>query len=281
MPNIYDANSQQNITNFVHRLANILKVPINDPGISEDGAEFMVWPARMYTIDSAVNPVIIITTILCVGWIVYKRKRLIEITTSFSVVSILSFVIFCATLRWEAYVSRYMISYLALLCIAVCIQIQSVEVDGKYHNISYAIIGIVCFCSLIDFFGVVRYHKTMCDLTRQTNRIEGYFTVRKTEYEDYLFAADYIKENGYKNIGFFCGEDNYEYPLIKMLEGSIDRFEHVGVSNETAKYEDVNFVPDCIYVVGQYIQDVFIYHNTEYHIAHDYDEGWKYILTCG
>ena len=111
------------------------------------------------------------------------------------------------------------------------------------------------------------------------NKEESYFIDNPNEYEDYAFVVNYIKDNGYKNIGFFCLENHYEYPLIKMLEDDIEKFEHVGVSEETLMYEDSNYIPDCIFVNGQYIQDTFTYHNTKYKIAYDYGEGWKYILT--
>lgn len=281
LPNIYDTNSPQKIFNFVHKLAACLNVVINDPSISEDGVEFYVFPARTYTIDSAINPIIVILALLCIIWIIYncKRKKLLEISTGFSVVSILAFVVFCAVLRWEPFVSRYMISYLALLCIVVCVQVQSIEENGKFRNWSYALVGIIYFSSFVELYGLINFYKTRCEMSISVNKEESYFIDNPNEYEDYAFVVNYIKDNGYKNIGFFCLENHYEYPLIKMLEDDIEKFEHVGVSEETLMYEDSNYIPDCIFVNGQYIQDTFTYHNTKYKIAYDYGEGWKYILT--
>lgn len=292
LPNIYDANSPQKITNFVHKLAKRLNVVINDPSISEDGVEFHVWPARMYMIDSAINPIIVTLMLLCIIWIVcnYKKKKFLEVPTGFSIVSIFAFIVFCAVLRLEAFVSRYMISYLALLCIVVCIQIQSIEENGKRQNLSYALVGIIYFCSFVELYGVISFHKTMCKMSTSVSKEESYFINNSNDYEDYAFAANYIKQNGYKNVGFFCGENHYEYPLIKMLGDDVDRFEHIGISGETLgeyngyireslKYEDNSYIPDCIFVIGQYIQDGYTYHNTEYKIAYDYGEGWRYILV--
>lgn len=171
-----------------------------------------------------------------------------------------------------------MISYLALLCIVVSVQIQSIEETGKRKNLLYAVIGIIYFCSFVELFGLIDYYKTRYNQSNSVGKMESYFINRHQEYEDYIFAANYIIENGYKNIGFFCGEDHYEYPLIKMLENDIERFEHIGITGESLKYEDSSYIPDCIFVVGQYIPDTYMYHNTEYKIAYDYGEGWKYIL---
>lgn len=279
LPNIYDDNSQSNILFFVHKIANALKVAINDPSISEDGVEFQVWPARTYGIDIAVNPVILILTIICIIWIILslKRTKLSELPTQFSVVSIFCFILFCAVLRWEPFVSRYMISYLALLCIVVCIQIQDIEC--KSQRFSSAIIGIACFCSLIDLYGLYKYNKSVCQMTNSVSREEGYFFAYDSELDAYRYATQYIRNNNYKNIGFFCSDNYYEYPLIKMLENDIERFEHIGVNNETSKYSDLSYIPDCIFVVGQYIEDSYIYNDIEYHIAYDFGEGWKYILS--
>lgn len=279
LPNIYDDNSQSNILFFVHKIANILKVVINDPSISEDGVEFQVWPARTYGIDVAVNPVIVILAIMCTIRIIFciKKIKLSELSTQFSIVSIICFFVFCAVLRWEPFVSRYMISYLALLCIVVCIQLQDIEY--KNQRLSSAIIGVTCFCSLIDLYGLYKYNKSVCEMTNSVSREEGYFFARDPELDDYRYVAEYIRNNNYKNIGFFCSENHYEYPLIKMLEGDIEQFEHIGVNNETSKYSDPNYIPDCIFVVGQYIEESYIYNDIEYHIAYDFGEGWKYILS--
>lgn len=275
-------NSKDSLTAIVNKVANLLKVPINDPSIAEDGAEFHIWPAHMYTVDSAVNPIIVILSLLCIIYIIINiRKRpMRNISTAFSIVSIFSFLFFCAILRWEAFISRYMISYLALLCVVVGVQLQNMY-DSRLviRNIQYGLIGIICFCSILDFSGLVKYHKVISERYMLKDRIEAYYVSNPDWFQIHQVISDYIIDNQYKDIGFFCSEDHYEYPLIKMLGNRINCFEHVGVSNETEQYVDNKFNPDCIVVIGQYIDNQYEYNGVKYKISYDFGEGWNYILT--
>lgn len=276
------AISEGTITNFVYKLSEKLNVEINDISISHYGIEFNVPPARSYSMDSAVNPIIVILTLLCIIWIIWsiitKKQKLSECSTGFSIFSILAYIIFCMIFKWQPWGVRIMIPYLAPLCITVCVQLQNIEGKCKRQDLIYMIIGVIYFCSFVEFGLMLHFHKNVYDNLNSVDKIAGYFFYRFGDYNDYVFAADYISEHGYKNIGFLCGEDNYEYPLIKMLEDDIERFEHVVISGELLKYEDPSYVPDCIFVAGQDIQGTYIYHNTEYKIAYDYEKDGKYIL---
>lgn len=277
------AGSEGIITSLVYKLSEKLNVEINDISISYSGMEFSVRPARSYGMDIAINPIIVILTLLCIVWIIWsiitKKQKLSEYSTGFSIFSILSYMIFCMLFKWQPWGTRIMAPYLALLCIAVCVQLQNIEKKCKRRDLIYMVIGVIYFCSFIEFGLMLHYHKGIYDISNSADRIEGYFIYRPDEYNNYVFAANYISEHGYKNIGLLCGEDNYEYPLIKMLEDDIDRFEHVVTSGDLLKYEDIDYVPDCIFVTGISIQDTYIYHNTEYKIAYANDEGGKYILV--
>lgn len=280
LPNI--EGSEQKITNFVYNLAAKLNVEINDKSISFGGLQFNVPSARTYHMDTAVNPIIIILVLLCIMLIIFsvitKKQKLSEVSTGFSIVSILGFVIFCMIFKWQPWGTRIMLPYLAMLCITVCVQLQSIEENCKRRDLIYMVIGIIYFCSFIELNHIIHYHKTVYDNSNSVDKTASYFIDRTEEYEDYVFAANYIIEHGYKNIGFFCGEDNYEYPLIKMLEEDIERFEHVVTSGELLKYEDIDYIPDCIFASGKNIPDAFIYHNVEYQIEYDYGGNGKYIL---
>ena len=98
LPNIYIAGSEQKISNFVWNLALKLNVEVTDPSISYGGREFNVPSARTYNIDTAINPIIVILTLLCIILIIcnssIKRKKLSEVSSGFSIISILAFLYF-------------------------------------------------------------------------------------------------------------------------------------------------------------------------------------------
>ena len=283
LPNVYDGNSQTRIYDFVSKVANLLHVNINDCSIAEDGAEYIVWNARMNTVDSAVNPIIVTLAILCFVWIIVlictNKFKIRNKVMNFSLAVLLAFFIFCSVLRWEAFVSRYMISYFALLCIAVSLQLQyMVDCFNKCNTyIVYMIVGIIAFTSIMEYISAVEYHRSYIDNYRDVDRCQAYFANRMGMYEPYKRAVEYIDEKGYNKIGFICSEDHYDYPLIKMLEDK--NLQHISVQNESAIYEKSDYHPDCIFVVGTYIDGSYQYNSETYHVAYEENEGWIYMLV--
>lgn len=111
-------------------------------------------------------------------------------------------------------------------------------------------------------------------------REEGYFAQYTPYYEVYNKAAEYIIKQGYNTVGYLSNENYYDYPFMKMLESHVDRFEHVQVGNFSSIYEDVNYQPDCIMVIGHYIypEDIYECNGAQYQVAYAEDEGWIYML---
>lgn len=58
-----------------------------------------------------------------------------------------------------------------------------------------------------------------------------------------------VEDMGAKNIGLITTGGSYEYPIQYMLKHSTERIEHVLVDNDTSRYEDLSFVPDCILAI--------------------------------
>lgn len=178
--------------------------------------------------------------------------------------SMMSWIIFCTVVRWYMFITRYEIGYLALLAPAVMWVFQYIFKSRK--ELVYAFAGILCFISISTLGELIDYHKKF--LETNENRIEGYFAVRDL-YDDYTRIAEYITEKGYGQIGFICGSDSYEYPLWKMLENRINRFEHVCVENETVIYDRGDFLPDCIIIVDVNTDKTMEYRDIEYIMSLD------------
>ena len=78
------------------------------------------------------------------------------------------------------------------------------------------------------------------------NRPGGYYYNRGALNAEYSEITEAIKNGNYKNVGLIFQEDNYEYPLWYILDGAKVRIEHIEINNVSSKYEDMDFVPDCI-----------------------------------
>lgn len=106
------------------------------------------------------------------------------------------------------------------------------------------------------------YHVDIA-LKQGRSRSEGYFTNRREILEGYQQACDKVEETGAERIGLKTGEDAYQYPVYYMLKNSVERIENIMVGNETAKYEDVAYIPECILATDD-LGPVVEYHGNLY-----------------
>lgn len=275
MPCIWLYNSEKYIENFVRSIALFLKIDINNPAISENGTEYMVHLPQTYGCDTAINPIIVWLMIFGVGFVIFSWKKINPIMKrnyrgGYFISSVLSFGIFCALLRWEPFVSRYMISYLALLCPAICVVIEIVGELYKKEIIN-SIRGIVYFICIVEFIGMFIYSRDNL-IVQVLPSTEFAFRERYNVYNDYLETADYINQTDYENIGLYLGGDSYEYPLIQMLKGE-RRIEHIMVENKTNKYEDHEFVPSVIFVYNRKVPEKWEIKGADYVQVKQFKDG--------
>ena len=218
--------------------------------------------------DSAVNPLIFWLMILAIVFgiavkvfrTVRKKKTPEEsVQWGYVVASLGSFLVFGAVVRWYRFITRYEIGYIALLIPAVMLIFQYIL---RCRRQLYCIFAgmVICICAA-ELGDSIQYHKSF--LQSGDNRVSQYFAVRGL-YPQYTEVTESIKDEGYENIGFICSNDSYEYPLWKMLEDSVVRFEHVCVENETRKYDRSDFEPDCIIMADVEGNETVSYGEAEY-----------------
>lgn len=222
--------------------------------------------------DFAVNPVIfyllIFAVILgCIVWVYRRRKRAHEypVCWGYIIASLSSFLIFGMVVRWYRYITRYEVGYIALLAPAVA-ALLSYALENRKQLCSLMMAAIVFLCAS-ECSDLIMYHKAF--LQRGDNRMTIYFSAYRDLQDEYEETAEEIISKGYKTVGFICGNDSYEYPLWKMLEGTVTRFEHVGVENETSIYDKGDFEPDCIVMVDTEGEDMVRYGDVTYILNSD------------
>lgn len=125
LPNIYMYQGEHWMAAIVYRVSAMLEVPIDDPSILEDGRAFFLHGARSYEPDTAVNSIIVLCFLICVIWGIYRfsKQKKSSGRCYASLVSVI-FLVFCCVVRWEPFVSRYMVSYLALLCPMIAFEVE-------------------------------------------------------------------------------------------------------------------------------------------------------------
>ena len=248
LPNIYMYNSDHWMAAVIYRISGILGVNIDDPAIAEDGRAFLLHPAQTYDPDLAVNPVIVLAFLFCMIWgtISFRRQGKQE-GRFYSVLISGIFLLFCCVVRWEPFVSRYMVAYLALLCPVAAYQIQDFteRFRGKIRGAApYVLISAMC---CVELFGLGIYH-TRIALSEHGDRFRGYFYARQSIYEDYKEVCGSIAGDGPEKIGLILGQDSYEYPIWQAMNGHAEEIRHVMVENESSPYEIKEYVPDVMLI---------------------------------
>lgn len=229
--------------------------------------------------DIAINPIImwlmifsILGSLIAVIFRKIKKRPALDqkISYGFILSSVLSFMTFCMFVQWYTFITRYEIGYLALLSPTVMLLFQYIL--GQSKKTPYVFVGILSFICFISFIDLIQYHKEYALPTKtEEERTMQYFALRGL-YWPYRAISDDIIDKDYKNVGFLCGSDSYEYPFWKMLEYSIDRFEHICVTNETSIYDDADFLPDCIISADVEVNDIIKYSNTDYKLVLDFGD---------
>lgn len=114
-------------------------------------------------------------------------------------------------LRWEPYISRYMIAYLALLCPAIGMGLDALN-DLIKPRAMQSIVTVIYFLCAVELIVEMIY----CGQILPENGGDvSYFAFRGDIYGDYEEIVEYINETECSNIGICIGGDSYEYGIKK------------------------------------------------------------------
>lgn len=273
-------------------LANRLNVILDDPAISEDGQAFqMISPGTIHH-NSAINELVFWTSLVLMVMVLVilvcdriKKKqdsqKTDRLAISFCIIAYISFLMLCMFMRWEPYVSRYMLTYLSLICVTIPVLLQLLMKRHNQDAICYAIIGVILFVGISEEVRMLEFHAEAYENSIEKDRLQAYFYIcGEGNANNYRDIANEIQKQGYHNIGLLTGIDTFEYPLWYLLNDYTCRIEHISVNNMTKVYEDEEFIPDCIFVrdweprISEYD-----YHGQHYVAADPESEIGTYLLV--
>lgn len=266
-------HSADYVQSFLQYLAGLLKIDINSPAIAFGGQEFTIYTAPNYGCDTAVNPTVFWLIIVCIvaSIILAKELKKDQRQLGYCIAMVLSFCLLCTITVWSKYVSRFQLTYFALLCpaVAVVIDLMKRKLPEKVHA---GIVGAIYFLCITECLGLGIYYSSMTS----DGSDYGFFAIRGNIYADYAEMADAIRTSDCDFVGLLIGGDSYEYPLTQMIDPDT-RMEHVNVSGELAAYEDIAFIPDFVIQYDTEQIDELVVHGTRYEKILDYDSGalWR------
>lgn len=254
------------IAHGLYYLSYRLGIDLDAESISEWGNEFGFQTAPNFQHDTAVNTILFTSAAVLFILVIffYKKMKLRKMQIIYCVLAVVSFVMLCVFLRWERFVTRYMIGYLALLCPMVAVILYNMRKSDSLRKIYCLGVSVIIFLSFVEVVNMTIYHVNESLYADGIRETEYFHNWKETKYVAYRDIADYIKDNNIEKIGILMTEDTYEYPLWGMLRGYDCQIEHVKVDNLSGKYEDLTFQPDCIFVYLREDDDTIYYHGAEY-----------------
>lgn len=270
LSNKYLYDSDEWMAKVVMIAANVLRVDINALSISANGQAYAMSEVPAYNHDSASNPIVLIVATLCFIWYLLKDRKTRNAGNNYTLYSMVSFVIFCVLVRWSPFVSRFMLSYLAVLCPMIGYQIQRISHESKAEWLRTAVVPIIWFLCLTELFSLTRYHQEKWHEEASVRPV-GYFAHNRAIWTEYETVFEWLNENGYDTLGIKIGSMNYEYPMWVMTNGPDIRIENVLVQNASGVYEDMTYIPACVIMdAGRAVDATITVHEQSYEKAPEF-----------
>lgn len=275
----------RNLENMIYslctNLAKGLNVDIEDPIISEGGAEYLRYNSDLITCDQSSNPIIGWLFTICLAWgIIYlirnkiKKKKVENISKLlYCICSSVSFLSFCLILRYEEYVARYMIAFFALLCPMIALFFNSVLKAEETRKCFRAV--VYCLCS-IELVILVNSLSPFLQLSRN----EGYFGFNQGDpYWAYQDMLEDLSEFEDAKLGIHTWGTGFIYPYLQTTTDYFDEVKDVNITDRyIAKFEDLSYIPDAIISFTRENREEMDCHGQEYYLYKTYVDGYGLYL---
>lgn len=259
---LYSLNElQEKAIRKVHEAAGL---DVNDHGTTFKGTTFRVRKPGTHE-DNAQNPLHMALAVLAMAGVLFSRRLRTRGGLILGVLALSGFLLFCLTLKWQPWHSRMHLP--AFILFTPVVGTVLTRLRAKWPSVAVVVVVLAAspywlFCHwtrpVIDAGSPLYLAKYMVTPKVDEHFTEGsIFTVPR---EDQYFwahahnmlgmrrAAQFVEDGGYRNVGLFLREDDWEYPFWALIDGagSAIRIEHVGVQNATGKIQLPGFEPDVI-----------------------------------
>ena len=235
-------------TSAIFSLHNVIKMDINDPRTTWQGAQFTITRTNTHE-DTAGNSLHLILIVLSILFIWrYDYLKLIPHVLPYIYAFISAFLIFCFYLKWQPWASRLHLPLFVLgsaLCGAV--------IAMSEHKLIMNSVMIALLLASIPY--VVRnesrplisnqYHKSIFT----SDRLDQYFYNQPRIKDSYYTSVKAACSNSCDTIGLRIGIDSWEYPIwavAKSMNGCMPRIEHIQVNNVSSNIPLINYQPCAV-----------------------------------
>jgi 4-amino-4-deoxy-L-arabinose transferase-like glycosyltransferase len=240
------------IDNAIYKFHELLGIDINDPRTALFNTDFTLLTIMPNFEDTAGNPIhfwlLMFALVICIWHRDFRRNKYI---TSYIVSVLGAFLLFCLLLKWQIWHSRLHLPIFVLSSPFIGIIFSKLPNKKIVNFLLIIIIEFSLFYVFFNEFRPIIGEKNIFN----TSRTEQYLRPVITQKDDYIDAANFVKQRGCTNIGLSL--PSMEYPwwvLLKNHNNRQVRIEHVNVQNlsnvKSRVYPFSNFIPCAIISVG-------------------------------
>ena len=198
--------------------------------------------------DLAGNPLHLILIVISIPMAFFLIGKYVK---TYILGLVLMFLLFSAYLKWQIWGSRLQLPMFVLWAPVISIAL-----------FRWRLLNLIPIIAMAMSFLWISAEPTRLTtlLTGFESRSSGYFgSMGQDNFLDYKSVANSIMKSECKSVGLVISEDTREYPLWMMLRenGFNGRIEHVKVSNQTKKFQELDFEPCATYTFDRitYIQN--------------------------
>jgi hypothetical protein len=237
-------NINESMKDEMVKAAQFLGADINDPRASF-GDDFSIHSMSLDE-DYAGNffEAIIFAIVLGLSWF-YRGPE--GRTVVYSTAVLASFLIFCLTVRYQPWNSRFHLPLFILFAPVAGVVLARILKQGS------VILGIFLFLTCLPWLFLNTQHPWFGGLSIwEQPKPAQYFYKRPALAMPYAVIAAHLKSVDCNQIGLLTDENTWEYPWWVLLAGHGLRIEHVGVTNLSAslKYPLGEFHPCAVIASG-------------------------------
>jgi len=210
------ASVNHGLRNMVVAAHGWLGVDILDPRITHSHEPFDVHPYDvMIHEDQAGNPLQTLLVAAAVVWAIRDRRAL-----ALTAAAIASFILFCATIKWQPYHTRLHLPIFMLAAAPVGMMLAS----SKIRTVA-PWIGTILLLLTLPYLQRNPTHPWLVHHNvLQIPREKQYFLDNPTIFPAYSWAADELAAGGIDKIGLRAGPDEWEYPLWVLMHDRLGRW---------------------------------------------------------
>lgn len=155
-------------------------------------------------------------------------------------------ILYCLVLKWQPWASRLHTPLFTLLGPLIAIAIGSIG-SRKVSKILTAFVGLGLFVYACPYVFDNMTRSLIAGDWRTKSRVELYFPNRPYLIRDYQRVVQALQGRDLSDLGFFAGENDWEYPFWVMLSGNDAlSIRHVWVENQSASLDGSDTAPELV-----------------------------------